>query len=72
MEYLLFAIIIGLLLFIYKREEQTKKERADLLDRIMSKDFVEYKEQTEEPVQYEPVVLSEQDEYYREIEDRKV
>lgn len=56
---------------MYKRDEQYKEERKDYLNRLMAKDFVEYKEQTEN-VQYEPVVLTEEEEYYREIEEQKV
>lgn len=70
MSYMLFGIIVLLLYFAYKREEQFKEERKDYLDRIMSKDFVEYKQT--ESVQYEPVVLTEEEEYYREIEEQKV
>ncbi|WP_057766706.1 hypothetical protein [Cytobacillus praedii] len=72
MEYLLFAIILLLIVFIYKREEQMKEERKDLMDRIMSKDFVEYKETTSDPVKYSPVTVTEEDEYWREVEDNKV
>lgn len=71
MSYMLFAIIVLLLYLMYKREEQYKEERKDYLDRLMAKDFVEYKEQAEH-VQYEPVVLTEEEEYYREIEEQKV
>lgn len=64
-------IIIGLLIFIYLREEQHKKVVNDLMDRAMSKDFVEYKEQTQEPVIYEPVTLTDEQEYWNEIEENK-
>ncbi len=49
-----------------------KEERKDLMDRIMSKDFVEYKETTSDPVKYSPVTVTEEDEYWREVEDNKV
>lgn len=68
---MLFAIIILLLILMYKREEQYKEERKDYLDRLMAKDFVEYKAETES-VKYDPVVLTEEEEYYREIEEQKV
>jgi hypothetical protein len=72
MEFMLFATIVSLLYFTYKREEQMKKERADLLDRIMARNYVEYKEQTAEPVKYEPVVVTEEEEYWRELEEKKL
>jgi hypothetical protein len=72
MEFMLFATIVALLYFTYKREEQMKKERADLLDRIMARTYVEYKEQTAEPVKYEPVTVTEQDEYWMELQEKKV
>jgi hypothetical protein len=72
MEFMLFATIVALLFFTYKREEQMKKERADLLDRIMARTYVEYKEQTSEPVKYEPVVVTEEEEYWRELEEKKL
>lgn len=37
----------------------------------MAKDFVEYKEQTTEPKTYDPVIVTDEDEYYREIEEMK-
>lgn len=52
-------------------EAQWREERQDLLDRAMAKDMQEYKEMTAEPVKYEPVVVSEEDEYWMEIEEQK-
>jgi hypothetical protein len=72
MEFMLFATVVTLLYFFYKREEQFAKERNDLLDRIMARTYVEYKEQTAEPVKYEPVTVTEEDEYWRELEEKKV
>jgi hypothetical protein len=54
------------------RESQVAEERKDLMDRIMSKDYVEYKEQTTEPISYTPVTMTEEAEYWREIEENKV
>jgi hypothetical protein len=67
----LFSTIVSLLYYLYKREEQNRFERKDLLDRIMSRDFTEYKEHTSEPIKYEPVTLTEEDEYLREVEEQK-
>ncbi|MFC0274099.1 hypothetical protein ACFFIX_22380 [Metabacillus herbersteinensis] len=69
---ILFATIVVLLIHLHRREESNKQERQDLIDRLMSKDFVEYKEQTSEPVMYDPVEVSEAAEYWREIEESKV
>lgn len=52
-------------------EEQWREERQDLLNRIMAKDIQEYKEVSSEPVEYEPVTVSEEDEYWMEIEEQK-
>jgi hypothetical protein len=70
--YLMFAIVCVLLVYIHQMERLNKEERKDLLDRIMAKNYVEYKEQTSEPVKYEPVVVTEEDEYWRELEERKI
>jgi membrane protein implicated in regulation of membrane protease activity len=70
--YLMFATVCALLVFLHQKEQQHKEERKDLLDRIMARDYVEYKEQTTEPVKYEPVTVTEEDEYWREIEERKL
>lgn len=67
----LFCTIVLLLHHMSKREEQNRLERKDLLDRIMSRNFTEYKEHTSEPVKYEPVTLTEEDEYFREVEEQK-
>ncbi|WP_026562485.1 hypothetical protein [Bacillus sp. J37] len=69
---ILFATIVVLLIQLHKREEANKQERQDLMDRLMSKDFAEYKEQTGEMLKFEPITVSEEDEYYREIEESKV
>jgi predicted Holliday junction resolvase-like endonuclease len=79
MNLFLFVIVILLIVFIYMRESQMQEERKDfqeerkdLMDRIMSKDYVEYKEQTTEPISYTPVTMTEEAEYWREIEENKV
>jgi hypothetical protein len=70
--YLMFAIVCVLLVYIHQMDKLNKEERKDLLDRIMAKNYVEYKEQTSEPVKYEPVVVTEEDEYWRELEEKKL
>lgn len=72
MNLFLFIIVMMLIVFIYYRESQMQEERKDLMDRIMSKDYVEYKEQTTEPISYTPVTMTEEAEYWREIEENKV
>jgi type III secretory pathway component EscR len=52
-------------------EEQWREERQDLLNRVMAKDIQEYKEVSSKPVEYEPVTVSEEDEYWMEIEEQK-
>lgn len=47
-------------------------ERADMLDRLMSRNLEEYKTFTDTPMQpSEPVDITEQEEYEREIEQMK-
>jgi hypothetical protein len=70
--YLMFAIVCVLLVYIHQMEKQNKEERKDLLDRIMARNYVEYKEQTAEPVKYEPVTVTEQDEYWMELQEKKL
>lgn len=64
-------IIISLLYYLHVKERQHNEVVKELMDRIMAKDFVEYKEQTTETKTYDPVVVTEEDEYYREIEEMK-
>ncbi|MEK3819678.1 hypothetical protein MKY20_11485 [Cytobacillus sp. FSL W8-0315] len=52
-------------------EELWREERQDLLNRAMAKDIQEYKEMTAEPVKYEPVTVSEEKEYWMEVEENK-
>lgn len=66
------TIVAFLLVYLHTREERNRIERKDLLDRLMSRDFVEYKEMVQEPEKYEPVSLNEEQEYWREIEESKV
>lgn len=50
------------------------KERSDMLDRLMSKDIHEYKEvvKVDEPTAVsDPVSLTDEEEYYREIESMR-
>jgi hypothetical protein len=67
----LFCTIILLLHHISKHEEQNRLERKDLLDRIMARNYTEYKEQITEPIKYEPVTITEEDEYLREVEEQQ-
>ncbi|WP_394137445.1 hypothetical protein [Cytobacillus oceanisediminis] len=69
---LLFTVITALLVYLHFREEKNRIERKDLMDRLMSRDFVEYKEMVQEPEKFEPVSLDEEQEYWREIEESKV
>lgn len=69
--YILFGTIILFLVYIHNREQQFTEERQDLLDRLMAKDITEYKELTSEPVNYEPVAVTEEKEYWMEIEEQK-
>lgn len=64
-------IIIALLYYIYAKDKQHNELVNDLMDRIMSKDFAEYKDQTTEPKTYDPVVVTEEDEYYRELAESR-
>jgi hypothetical protein len=68
----LFLVIAALITYLFIREEKNRVERQDLMDRLMSKDFVEYKESVSEPVEFEPVSMTEEQEYWKEIEDQKV
>ncbi|WP_447579920.1 hypothetical protein [Acinetobacter baumannii] len=52
-------------------EEQWREERQDLLNRVMAKDIQEYIEVSSDPVEYEPVTLTDEDEYRMEIEEQK-
>lgn len=73
MAELTLLLTIGVLLvFLYVREQQNRDERKDLLDRIMSRTFVEYKENTTAPVKYDPVSVSDAEEYRREIEEHRM
>lgn len=69
--FILFCVICTLLYYMHKQTKQHQDERKDLLDRVMSKDFTQYKEYTVEPVKYDPVDVSEEEEYNREIEAMK-
>lgn len=68
----IFCIIVALLAFIAFLLIQQQTERKDMLDRLMSRSFVEYKELTQAPVTYDPVDMNEQAEYWKEIERMKV
>jgi hypothetical protein len=58
-------------LFHKQQQNQWAKERKDLYDRIMSKDIKEYKDNTAQPVVYEPVDNTEEAEWEREQIERK-
>ncbi|MEF3312333.1 hypothetical protein PV433_25950 [Paenibacillus sp. GYB004] len=66
------AIVVGLLLIISQMQKRHAAERSELMDRLMSRNFDEYKTLTATPVvSSEPVHVSEEEEYYREIEQMK-
>lgn len=68
----LFAVIVFLLLFIRNLQEQHERERSELLDRLMSRNIDEYKYHAQdEPRQSDPVDLTEEEEWAREIEMMK-
>lgn len=69
---ILFLTITSLLIFIYQREKQHQQDRKDMLDRIMSRNFEEYKDLTQPLPKFEPVYTDEEEEYYRELEEQKV
>jgi hypothetical protein len=69
------AFFIINLALVYSHHIQTRewqKERKDLYDRIMSKDLREYKHETDPVKIYKPVDNSEEAEWEREQEARKV
>jgi hypothetical protein len=73
------AAIIVLAAVIALREyahfEQTKQFHATidkLSDKLIAKDFTEYKEMTTEPRVFDPVSNDDEDLYEREIEDNKM
>lgn len=72
MEYLLFAVIIAQFVERAWTQHRHEQKEQDMLNRLMSKDLEEYREFTVEPVQYEPVIKTDEDEYWQEIEERKV
>lgn len=41
------VLIIALLVFLYFKDKEIAKERAQLYDRIQARDFIEYKQVTE-------------------------
>lgn len=69
------AVAINVLCFrhIGQREKAWAAERRDMLDRLMSKDLVEYKQM--QPVaaapKSEPVDMTDEEEWAREIELQK-
>jgi len=66
--------VISLLFFavLVQREREHRAERRDLLDRLMSRDIHEYKAVTApEPNVSDPVHVSDEEEYLREIEQMK-
>jgi len=63
---LLFLICLVLVMLLREREKIYREQAADLIDRAMAKNFAEYKEHTTEPKLYEPVALSDEEEWARE------
>jgi hypothetical protein len=69
---ILIFYIVGKEIGSHQERKQWAAERKDLYDRIMSKDLREYKTETSEPITYKPVDNSEEEEYRKEQEKRKV
>lgn len=70
--YVLTLILLIQIYTLYKQTKDWQQERKDLYDRIMSKDLREYKDAVE-PIQiYKPVDHSEETEWIKEQEARKV
>lgn len=69
----MYLVVSGLFLAVLQiRERQHAAERSELLDRLMARDFNEYKTMTtDEPTQGEPAYVSEEEEWAREIEQTK-
>jgi hypothetical protein len=68
----LFIITLTLIYSSHLQNREWQKERKDLYDRIMSKDLREYKDAVE-PIQiYKPVDNSEEAEWIKEQEAKKV
>lgn len=61
--------VVGLLFVVMVwQEREHRQERQDLLDRMMSRDIEQYKAVTApEPVKSDPVDLTEEEEWEREI-----
>lgn len=72
MEILLFAVIIAQIAERAWMQHRAEQKEQDMLNRLMSKDLEEYKDFIVEPVQYDPVIKTDEDEYWQEIEERKV
>jgi hypothetical protein len=69
---LLFITNLALLYSHHVQTREWQKERKDLYDRIMSKDLREYKAETEPVKIYKPVDNSEESEWEKEQESKKV
>ena len=72
MEVLLFAVIIAQIIERAWMQHRAEQKEQDMLNRLMSKDLEEYKEMVNEPVKYEPVSVTDEQEYWMEIEEQKV
>lgn len=66
-----FALLASGLVLVFKMQRQHAAERADLLDRLMSRDIVEYKTHTAPIVASDPVHVTDEEEWAREIEQMK-
>lgn len=65
----LWSLGIAVVVAMVKGAASAAAERKDMLDRLMSKDLVEYKTATEPmPASSGPVSLSDEDEWAREVE----
>lgn len=72
MELVLCLALIAFMVYSYTREKENREERQDLMNRVMAKDFTEYAVHTQPTPSYEPVNMTDELEYYNEIEDRKI
>lgn len=65
-----FAFAVQAIMGFYDKKQL--HETIDILtDKLMARDFSEYKDKTQATVNYEPVDNSEEAEYIRELEDMK-
>jgi hypothetical protein len=68
-------IIAAMVLFREWTHLQTDKNKDklinDLAEKLMAKDFTEYKEQTQPPRTFDPVAQTDETQYWQEVEESK-